>query len=361
MSDVTSKGVSATATVNGAGAGNAPAAATAPGPSNGNGDGGGITKLQLSAPANTVANNNQGNGKAPLSQRARQMLAWTRRYGNDYNKQQPVTVAAPATGSSSGQIANLIFQWFIFLTLSVAVPILVGKFLPGYANTALTSCLWTLGIFGGIFIVIAGISIMMNVYKTDGLPITIMAGILGAYLSPIIVICYWVYHFIGYFFKWERHPYFGLFPMGIYSNNRWRDLGLQIFHDSRYYYDASYNLMTNYHRTNEPDAPADFNNSIPKSYKGWEGGYPDLLKKANGILYGNVEKSEAVNPVMFEFKQADGMNRPGETDLHGKVVPYNTAPGMNRPGETDLNGKVVPYNTTPGMNPPATPTNGDPI
>ena len=167
--------------------------------------------------------------------------------------------------------------------------------MPGYANTALTSCLWTLGIFGGIFIVIAGISIMMNVYKTDGLPITIMAGILGAYLSPIIVICYWVYHFIGYFLKWERHPYFGLFPLGFYSNNRWLDMGIEIFHDSRYYYDASYNLMTNFHGKNMPALPANIEYSIPKSFKGWEGGYPDLLKKANGILYGMIATPASAN------------------------------------------------------------------
>ena len=135
------------------------------------------------------------------------------------NKQQ-------AAGSSVG------IQWGILVVLS-AIPIAIYAFAPSYGNTILTAFFTTLSIFGGILCLIAAVSIMMNIYKTDGTPIMLMMGFLGMFASPFIVVGYWIYHVWAWTQSIKPRPYFGLFPIGFHGSpgSFWDSL-LAPFHDT---------------------------------------------------------------------------------------------------------------------------------
>ena len=134
----------------------------------------------------------------------------------------------PVTATPSSSIA---IQWILLVILS-AIPIAIYNFAPSYGLTILTAFFTTLGIVGGLLCLIAAVSIMMNIYKTDGTPIMIMMGLLGAIASPIIVIGYWIYHVWAWSQSRPPRPYFGLFPLGFYFENSFLDSIVAPFHDS---------------------------------------------------------------------------------------------------------------------------------
>ena len=135
---------------------------------------------------------------------------------------RPVT-ATPAS--------NIAIQWILLVMLS-AIPIAIWQFAPSYGLTILTAFFTTLSIVGGLLCLIAAVSIMMNIYKTDGTPIMIMMGFLGAIASPIIVIGYWIYHVWAWTQSRAPRPYFGLFPIGFHFENSFLDSIVAPFHDS---------------------------------------------------------------------------------------------------------------------------------
>jgi hypothetical protein len=139
---------------------------------------------------------------------------------------QPIKAGTTTSGNSVG------IQWVILVVLS-AIPIAIYAFAPSYGNTILTAFYTTIAIFGGILCLIAAVSIMMNIYKTDGTPIMIMMGFLGAFASPFIVFGYWIYHLWAWTQSVKPRPYFGLFPIGFHgSPGSFWDSFLAPFHNS---------------------------------------------------------------------------------------------------------------------------------
>jgi len=133
---------------------------------------------------------------------------------------------AASTGNS------VVIQWVILVVLS-GIPLAIWAFAPSYANTILTAFYTTIAIFGGILCLIAAVSIMMNIYKTDGTPIMLMMGALGAFASPFIVFGYWIYHLWTWSRSIKPRPYFGLLPIGFHgSPGSFWDSFLAPFHDS---------------------------------------------------------------------------------------------------------------------------------
>jgi hypothetical protein len=158
-----------------------------------------------SAPSNEITN---------LNNSTKKQIAGSFRYGT------------PTASDSVG------IQWVILVVLS-AIPIAIYAFAPSYGNTILTAFYTTIAIFGGILCLIAAVSIMMNIYKTDGTPIMIMMGFLGAFASPFIVFGYWIYHLWAWTQSVKPRPYFGLFPIGFHgSPGSFWDSFLAPFHDS---------------------------------------------------------------------------------------------------------------------------------
>ena len=142
------------------------------------------------------------------------------------------SVKAPPANHQEPATSGVAIQWGILLVLS-AIPVAVYTFAPSYGNTILTAFYTTFAILGGILCLIAAVSIMMNIYKTDGTPIMIMMGILGAFESPFIVFGYWIYHVWAWTRSVKPRPYFGLFPIGFHGSpgSFWDSL-LAPFHDS---------------------------------------------------------------------------------------------------------------------------------
>ena len=127
---------------------------------------------------------------------------------------------------------NFITQWIILLVFC-CVPFLVYAIAPAYGNTIANAAYWTIAIFGSIMCIITAISIMMNIYKSDGTAIMVTMGILGSFIAPFIVISYTVYHIYAYAMSIKSRPYFGLFPFGIYGpEGSFFDSILAPFHDT---------------------------------------------------------------------------------------------------------------------------------
>ena len=155
--------------------------------------------------------------------------------------ESPPVAVAPSNETKKGgsvrygtptESSSVVIQWVILVVLSV-IPLAIWAFAPSYANTILTAFYTTIAIFGGILCLIAAVSIMMNIYKTDGTPIMLMMGLLGAFASPFIVFGYWIYHLWTWSQSVKPRPYFGLFPIGFHgSPGSFWDSFLAPFHDS---------------------------------------------------------------------------------------------------------------------------------
>jgi len=151
---------------------------------------------------------------------------------NNNRNEQPSIAGSFRYGTATTSASNVGIQWGILIALS-AIPLAIWAFAPSYGNTILTAFFTSLSIFGGFLCMIAAVSIMMNIYKTDGAPIMLMMGFLGMFASPFIVIGYWIYHVWAWTRSVKPRPYFGLFPIGFHGTpGSFWDSFLAPFHDS---------------------------------------------------------------------------------------------------------------------------------
>jgi hypothetical protein len=151
-----------------------------------------------------------------------------------YANESPASVnrLANTTRPKESISDNFITQWIILLVFC-CVPFLVYAIAPAYGNTIANAAYWTIAIFGSIMCIITAISIMMNIYKSDGTTIMFTMGILGSFIAPVIVISYTGYHIYAYAMSIKSRPYFGLFPFGIYGpEGSFFDSILAPFHDT---------------------------------------------------------------------------------------------------------------------------------
>jgi len=159
------------------------------------------------------------------------------------------TVTAPGSSDTTNNIITLV----VFFVLLAGIGVLSASF-PSYKTTILNAFVNTTMILGGTLITILAISILMNIYKPDGLGITLLMGFLGIIAGIPIVAFYTIYHL---FWAVKKRTYFGLFPLMPVNFKEWGLLGFVMEFFTKPFDDSS-------------------------SYRD----YPVLLTAARRVLYG---------------------------------------------------------------------------
>ena len=163
------------------------------------------------------------------------------------------TVTTPVTAPASSDTTNNIITLVVFFVLLAGIGVLSASF-PSYKTTILNAFVNTTMILGGTLITILAISILMNIYKPDGLGITLLMGFLGIIAGIPIVAFYTIYHL---FWSVKKRTYFGLFPLMPVNFKEWGLLGFVMEFFTKPFDDSS-------------------------SYRD----YPVLLTAARRVLYG---------------------------------------------------------------------------